>query len=84
MVLPGVSVRRVLPAAGPGGQLDARQQETQAHRDAHLSDGRTAASWRPHGKFKREFLLFKVGPNKGDKLTLSYDALSQGFIYNVS
>lgn len=61
MVLPGVSVRRMLPATGPGGQLDARQQETQAQRNAHLSDGGTAATWRPHGNFKREFLLFKVG-----------------------
>lgn len=84
MVLPGVSVWRMLPATGPGGELDARQQEMQAQRNTHLSDGRTAATWRSHGNFTREFLLFEVGPNEGDKLTLSYDALSQGFIYNVS
>lgn len=57
MVLPGVSVRGVLPAAGPGGQLDARQQETQAHRDAHLSDGRTAATWRPRGEVLKAISL---------------------------
>lgn len=84
MVLPGVSVRRMLPATGPGGQLDTWQQEAQAQRNTHLSDGGTAAAWRSHGNFKKEFRSFEVGPNKGDKLTLSYDALSQGFIYDVS
>lgn len=46
MALPGVPVGGVLPAAGPGGQLDAGQQETQAQGHAHLSDGRAAAAWR--------------------------------------
>ena len=46
VVLPGVSVGRVLPAAGPGRQLDTWQQEAQAHRHLQLSDGRTATPWR--------------------------------------
>lgn len=46
VVLPGVSVRRMLPATGPGRQLDAWQQETQTHRNPQLPEGRRAAPWR--------------------------------------
>lgn len=66
MVLPGVSVRRMLPVTGPGGQLDTWQQETQTQRNAHLSDGGTAATWRLQSSFKKEDLSLEVGPNKGD------------------
>lgn len=69
MVLPGVPVGRVLPAAGPGGQLDARQQDAQAQRDAHLSDGRAAAAWEPPGNLvfqKRGELLQDMRPQERD------------------
>lgn len=46
VVLPGVSVGRVLPATGPGRQLDTWQQEAQAHRNPQLPDGRSATPWR--------------------------------------
>lgn len=46
VVLPGVSVGRMLPATGPGRQLDTWQQEAQTHRNPQLPDGRVATPWR--------------------------------------
>lgn len=55
VVLPGVSVGGVLPAAGPGGQLDTWQQETQTKRHLQLPHGRTATPWRRrHAGSRRE------------------------------
>lgn len=39
VVLPGVSVGRILPGTGPGRQLDAWQQEAQAEVNSQLPDG---------------------------------------------
>lgn len=46
VVLPGVSVGRMLPATGPGRQLDTWQQEAQTHRNSQLPDGWGATPWR--------------------------------------
>lgn len=45
VVLPGVSVGRILPATGPRGQLDARQQEAQAPEHLQHLGRRIAATW---------------------------------------